>query len=149
MNQERFVCGTCKRAYRRSQIQTLFDDHFGELAGKQQYVINYEKGDYCFFCRSRSRHDILSERWANISGDVLSKDLQYIVSLYEALIRSVGHRESVQNYMKNISFLKFIAEKHHGKDFMMNLSDRFDRQRKEFFQEIFDNSKLFDKSHLD
>ena len=55
----------------------------------------------------------------------------------------------VENYLKNIPFLKFIAEKHHGKDFMMDLPDRFDQQRKELFQQMFDNPHIFDKTQLD
>ena len=83
-----------------------------------------------------------------MSADALIEDLQYIGSLYLAVLRSVGHRGTLQNYLKNLPFLRFIAAKHHGKDFMVNFAPGYDLQRKEEFLELFQNQDVFDQSEL-
>ena len=74
-------------------------------------------------------------------------DGEFMIDLYESLLKSVKKKGSPGNFVKNVSLLDSIIKEHYESNTSVNwLCDSLNEQREEFFRPIFDSD--FDKDGL-
>ena len=72
---------------------------------------------------------------------------EFMIDLYESLLKSVNKKGSTGNFVKNVSLLDSIIKQYYASNTSVNwLCDSLNNQREEFFRPFFDD--VFDKDGL-